>query len=177
MAEDKELTDKAQTGTSGKTTTTKKAATKKSTAKTAAKETGSSTAPTTGVDPNLIPAPAPEKSQTGDSTGTDPNPAPEATAAGDPNGADPSPEFRGKSPEDIAGKTTPKAPSEKSVDGAKDKSDPFVKLAKEYAHLYPKCKAFHITSDKQVFLEDKKNMADLHQRSLKSGQVTTVNID
>jgi hypothetical protein len=175
MAEDKELTDKAQTGTGSKTATTQKTATKKSTAKTTAKETGASSAPTAGADPN--PTPAPETSKAEGQANADLNPAPGTPAAGDPKGSDPSPEFRGKSPEEISDKANPQAPADKPVSTPKEKDDPFTKLAKEYARLYPKSKAFHITSDRQVFLEKDKSMADFHQRSLKGGQVTTVNIN
>jgi hypothetical protein len=174
MADDnKELIGQTQTGAVSKTTT--KAAAKKSTAKTASKATKTSPAPAEGVKPD--PIPAPETSKVGDQASTDPNLAPEAPAAGDPKGADPSPEFRGKSPEDISGKTTPKAPAEKPASGAKGGDDAFTKLAKEYALLYPGNKTFHITSDRQVFLEKDKGLADLHQRGLKDGKVTTVKVD
>lgn len=92
--------------------------------------------------------------------------------AGDPPGGDPSPEFRGNGPTDLGGQTIP---SETTADPS-DENDPFVKLAKEYAPLYPENKVFHITSDKQVFLAKDKGLAQLHQRG-KEGQLTTVKLD
>lgn len=47
-------------------------------------------------------------------------------------------------------------------------------LAKKYHKSYPNCKTFYITSDMQVFLNDSFNMALLHQKSLKSGELETV---
>ncbi len=60
---------------------------------------------------------------------------------------------------------------------AKTGENPFTKLAGEYKKLYPDNKTFHITSDKQVFLEKNKGDAESHQRSLKEGKVTTVKVD
>ena len=39
-----------------------------------------------------------------------------------------------------------------------------------YKKAYPKEKAFHVTSDKQVFLEKDRGLAMLHQRSLGNGE-------
>lgn len=47
----------------------------------------------------------------------------------------------------------------------------------EYAKRYPDNKTFYITSDKQVFLEKNKEDAGNHQRGLKGGRITTVNVD
>ncbi len=122
---------------------------------------------------------------------------------GDPSGSTPSPEYRGNTAEDIAGQTPAAAltgaaakvldaalagayletegsesmPTDKTTAASKSKGDPFAALAKEYAKLYPKNKTFHITSDKQVFLEKNKSMADLHQRNQKGGKVTSITID
>lgn len=92
--------------------------------------------------------------------------------AGDQSGSDPSPEFRGKTSNDLGGKTSP---GETTADPS-DENDPFVKLAKEYAKQYPENKIFYITSDLQVFLAKSKDMARLHQRG-REGQVTTVKLD
>ncbi len=69
------------------------------------------------------------------------------------------------------------AAADKPAAASKSKADPFAALAKEYAKLYPKNKIFHITSDKQVFLEGSKGLADLHQRGLKGGAVTSITIN
>lgn len=70
-----------------------------------------------------------------------------------------------------------KAAEEKAAKEAEAK-DPYKALAKKYAKVYPGNKTFHITTDKQVFLEHDKNLAMLHQRGLKvDGVVKTVKID
>lgn len=55
-------------------------------------------------------------------------------------------------------------------------ADPFVVLAKQYAKHYPACDTFHITSDKQVFLDVDKSLATYHQRSLGEGEVQTIKV-
>lgn len=45
------------------------------------------------------------------------------------------------------------------------KADPFQALAEKYAKAYPDCKAFHITSDRQVFLDKDKNLAQYIRRA------------
>jgi hypothetical protein len=111
----------------------------------------------------------------GDDTNTEdhPNPARAASDAAETAAAAATAEASKKAGK----KTTPKAPADKPAAGQKGKDDPFSKLAMEYAPLYPGNKTFHITSDKQVFLSKNKADAEAHQRSLKGGQVTTVNID
>ena len=48
---------------------------------------------------------------------------------------------------------------------------------KSYMRAYPKETAFHVTSDKQVFLEKDLNLARFHQRSLKTeGEVQTIKV-
>ncbi len=170
MAEDnKDLIGKAVTGADSKTT--KKTAAPKADTKTAAKATETSPAPP--ADSN--PTPETETPQTVTPADTNPAPTPETPATGDPKGSDPSPEFRGKSAEDLTGKPPTPAPEEKPETGKKD--DALTKLAKEYLKLYPKNKTFYITSDKQVFLEGSKGLAELHQRSQKGGKVSTITID
>ena len=56
------------------------------------------------------------------------------------------------------------------------KADPFQALAEKYAKAYPDCRAFHITSDGQVFLDKDKNLAQYHQKGLGEGEVRTVNV-
>lgn len=46
-----------------------------------------------------------------------------------------------------------------------------------YEKAYPEEKAFHVTSDKQVFLEKDRGLAILHQNSLKNGEkVQTIKV-
>lgn len=46
-----------------------------------------------------------------------------------------------------------------------------------YVKAYPKETVFHVTSDKQVFLEKDLNLARFHQRSLKTeGEVQTIKV-
>lgn len=46
-----------------------------------------------------------------------------------------------------------------------------------YMKAYPKETVFHVTSDKQVFLEKDLNLARFHQRSLKTeGEVQTIKV-
>lgn len=49
-------------------------------------------------------------------------------------------------------------------------------LAKRYSTTYPNETEFHITSDYQVFLGGSKNHAQNHQRSQKSGELTTIKV-
>lgn len=49
-------------------------------------------------------------------------------------------------------------------------------LLAQYIERYPSNKTFHITSDKQVFLADALNFAQAHQRTLKNGELQTINI-
>lgn len=55
-------------------------------------------------------------------------------------------------------------------------ADPFVALAKQYAKHYPDCGTFHITTDKQVFLDGNQSLAAFHQRSLGAGEVRTIKV-
>lgn len=56
------------------------------------------------------------------------------------------------------------------------KADPFKALAEKYAKAYPECRAFHITTDKQVFLDKDKALAKFHQKGLGEGEVRTINV-
>lgn len=74
-----------------------------------------------------------------------------------------------------------KAKEDKELADAKAKQEakanaPFVEIAERYAPHYPDCSAFHITSDKQVFLEGDKAAADEHQAELGKGTVTTIKV-
>lgn len=70
-----------------------------------------------------------------------------------------------------------KAASEAATEkNKKDTKSPYVKLAKEYAALYPEASEFHITTDMQVFLPSGLNNAKNHQRTLGKGEVTTIKV-
>lgn len=43
-------------------------------------------------------------------------------------------------------------------------------ILEPYIKAYPKERTFHVTTDKQVFLEKDLNLARLHQRRLKNGE-------
>ena len=66
--------------------------------------------------------------------------------------------------------------AEKAAAEQARKADPFQALAEKYAKAYPDCKAFHITSDRQVFLDKDKNLAQYHQKGLGEGEVRTINV-
>jgi len=94
---------------------------------------------------------------------TDPPAPPTGSAdqeppAGDPKGADPTPEFRGLSASEM-----PEPPKPPVITKGQGEADPFRALALEYAKAYPDNPVFHITSDRQVFLEGDLNLARLHQ--------------
>lgn len=55
-------------------------------------------------------------------------------------------------------------------------ADPVRALTAKYAQAYPDCKAFHTTTDKQVFLEKDKNFAQYHQNGLGECEVRTINV-
>lgn len=52
--------------------------------------------------------------------------------------------------------------------------DPLMALAMQYAACYPDNPAFHITSDRQVFLSGDLSEAINHQRTLGEGEVQTI---
>lgn len=55
--------------------------------------------------------------------------------------------------------------------------DEFEAIARRYSKHYPKNKVFYITSDKQVFLSNDQQLAQMHQKALGSGEIVTVKID
>lgn len=55
-----------------------------------------------------------------------------------------------------------------------DPTDPMMALAMQYAAYYPNNLAFHITSDRQVFLSGDLSEAINHQRTLGEGEVRTI---
>lgn len=52
--------------------------------------------------------------------------------------------------------------------------DAYKELVAQYASMYPQCKAFHITTDMQVFLDGNLSDAFNHQRGLGGGIVKTL---
>lgn len=46
----------------------------------------------------------------------------------------------------------------------------------KYAKSYPANKVFYVTSDNQVFLQGDHNMAVLHQKTLKEGELETIKV-
>lgn len=65
-----------------------------------------------------------------------------------------------------------KAALEKSK--KQDKQSPAEKLVDSYRKSYPDNKVFYVTSDMQVFLQIDQNMAILHQKTLKNGELEIV---
>ncbi len=59
----------------------------------------------------------------------------------------------------------------------KPKANEFEAIAQRYAKSYPKNKVFYITSDRQVFLSDNKCLAEMHQRTIGTGEMVTIKID
>lgn len=45
-----------------------------------------------------------------------------------------------------------------------------------YVKAYPANRTFHVTADKMVFLAGDRGLAEVHQKSLKEGKVTTYNV-
>lgn len=64
----------------------------------------------------------------------------------------------------------------KEAEKAARNTDPFETLAKRYAEAYPDCRTFHITTDRQVFLEKDKNLAQFHQKGLGGGEIRTIKV-
>lgn len=107
----------------------------------------------------------------------------EAPASGDRNpettGGQQAPEAASKggakAKKPAAKTVTRKTPDNPSGDPAKAPTeDKFEALAKRYAKAYPKCKAFHITSDGQVFLENDLDAARFHQNGIGTGELKTI---
>lgn len=69
------------------------------------------------------------------------------------------------------------AEAKKAAEKEAKENAPYVEIARRYAEHYPACKAFHITSDKQVFLEADKAEAEAHQREIGKGKVRTINVE
>ena len=77
--------------------------------------------------------------------------------------------------------TVPAPQAEPSVSGTDsgEKQSPKPALPgflKSYTKSYPAEKVFHVTSDKQVFLDKDYSLAKAHQNSLGKGEITTYNI-
>lgn len=103
-----------------------------------------------------------------------------------------SPEFRdNEAQNDVAEKiqetaktkenTNPTIPEDKKSKGKatekESKEDKIPAYLRPYAKAYPGEKAFHVTSDQQVFLEKNKNLAVLHQKSINGNErVQTIKV-
>lgn len=74
----------------------------------------------------------------------------------------------------VAKTETPPAPIQAETKPKKE--CPIEALVKKYRKAYPKCSTFYVTSDLQLFLDDGRNSAVLHQNTLKEGELTTVTI-
>lgn len=72
--------------------------------------------------------------------------------------------------QDLKAETEP----EKPIKPQNGKADPIRELAMSYAKHYPSCPAFHITSDRQVFLSGDLSAAVNHQRTLEEGELRTI---
>lgn len=77
--------------------------------------------------------------------------------------------------------TNPTIPEDKKAKGKatdkESKEDKIPAYLRPYAKAYPGEKAFHVTSDHQVFLEKNKNLAVLHQKSINSNErVQTIKV-
>lgn len=55
----------------------------------------------------------------------------------------------------------------------KDRKTGVPKFLEPYRKAYPKCRVFHVTSDRMVFLESDRNAALVHQQSIGEGSVET----
>lgn len=86
-----------------------------------------------------------------------------------------SPEKKTAPAPDTAGEAQPRKAVKAAFEQPR-KADPLKVLAANYAEYYPECKTFHITSDRQVFLDKDKNLALLHQAGLGEGEVRTINV-
>lgn len=69
------------------------------------------------------------------------------------------------------------AEAKKAAEKEAKENAPYVEIAKRYAEHYPACRAFHITSDKQVFLENDKAEAEAHQREIGKDKLRTINVE
>ena len=66
-----------------------------------------------------------------------------------------------------------KAPETKKNEEKGKAGDVLPEFLAPYRKAYPKCRAFHVTSDRMVFLESDRNAALVHQQSLGEGTVET----
>lgn len=114
------------------------------------------------TNPAVNPNEAPEMEQ-----GTQ---VPENGSESQDSGIDPN-----EAPETEQGTQVPEEGSEsQSEDGKYVKRTPA--FLGPYRKAYPKCRVFHVTSDRMVFLDGNLNMAKVHQRSIGDGEVETYKI-
>lgn len=75
--------------------------------------------------------------------------------------------------EQVEAKTKAKESAKTDV---KPKKASMPKWLEAYAKRYPSAKVFHVTSDRQVFLDKDYHLAKLHQRNLGKGEIRSYNI-
>ena len=76
--------------------------------------------------------------------------------------------------EEVAEKTT-KSAKEKNT-ASKAAKPKYPSFLDSYIKAYPNEKVFHVTADKQVFLDKDYHFAKAHQNGLGKGEITTYNI-
>lgn len=77
-----------------------------------------------------------------------------------------------KEVESPAGET----PTEQPKKPSKPKKKSFPDFLTGHINRYPAEKVFHVTSDRQVFLDKDYHLAKLHQRNLGKGEIKSYNI-
>lgn len=90
-----------------------------------------------------------------------------------------SPKEELKTTETIKGDTADSIPEDKKTKEKtkESKEDKIPVYLRPYVKAYPCEKAFHVTSDHQVFLEKNKSLAVLHQKSINSNErVQTIKV-
>ncbi len=73
---------------------------------------------------------------------------------------------------------TPEAEAKKATKSTKGgkATDALPDFLAPYRRAYPTCRAFHVTSDRMVFLEADSGLARVHQNNLGSGEVKTYKV-
>lgn len=79
-------------------------------------------------------------------------------------------------PEQEAEEATKAAEKTKTAAKAAAKKPKYPAFLDGYIKAYPKEKVFHVTADKQVFLDKDYHFAKAHQDGLGKGEITTYNI-
>ena len=116
-------------------------------------------------------------SKKNNATNTAPAQAPETN----PESQEPenNPETNPESQEpDTAPAEAPEAETKKATKSTKGgkATDALPDFLAPYRKAYPTCRAFHVTSDRMVFLEADSGLARVHQNNLGSGEVKTYKV-